>query len=362
MADILYPHPMLYDISITLSIYDNWQQVSRRKFPLRNLEGQTEAEQIDHARQIMNGVASELHHITSLGIDKGVIHIGKKKVDEVLYPGKTPAEFVKWFRYGVNISFYPVFTYQWRKDGSRNMWRISADKLDEGWQPYKWERVKKVSFRLPVHLGNSGDAECCIRYVSEKKRGRKVTGWIPYCDRKRDVLYNQFLQRFYDDGHLCIGEKRYWGKVSNPVEMKGVFWKPPKFGTTKFPRKGQIASRPTDETDYVYLIRMGRTKMYKIGKTNDPQGRLASLQTASPYKLKLLHTFKADNASAAEESLHAKFHDVRLEGEWFKLTDAERDAIVSVLEFRENGFVVDAKDGSNKAVSLSVDDLFGQLS
>lgn len=122
--------------------------------------------------------------------------------------------------------------------------------------------------------------------------------------------------------------------------------------------KRQIASQPTDGTDYVYLIRMGRTKMYKIGKTNDPQGRLVSLQTASPYKLKLLHTFKADNASAAEESLHAKFHGVRLEGEWFKLTDAERDAIVSVKEYRDNCFVagtlkVEADDGG-----ITIDELF----
>jgi hypothetical protein len=191
---------MLYDISITLTIYDNWQQVSRRKFPLRNLEGQTEAEQIAHARQIMDEVASELHYITNFGIDKGVIQVGSKKVDEVLYPEKTPAEIVRWFRYGVNITFFPVFTYQWRKDGSGSAWRITADKLDEGWERHKWERYKSVSFRLPVHPGNNGGTECCIRYIGEKKRGRKVTGWRMYYDQK-DILFNRFIGRFYDDGH-----------------------------------------------------------------------------------------------------------------------------------------------------------------
>jgi hypothetical protein len=151
-----------------------------------------------------------------------------------------------------------------------------------------------------------------------------------------------------------IGEKRYWGKQSHPVQIDGVFWALPKFGTAKMPRKTQIASQPTDTTNYVYLIRMGRTKAYKIGKTNDPQGRLASLQTASPHKLKLLHTVKADNASSAEETLHARFHGVRLEGEWFKFTDAERDAILSVKEYRDRQFVVEKKGGEGEGVTVDV--------
>ena len=99
------------------------------------------------------------------------------------------------------------------------------------------------------------------------------------------------------------------------------------------PRKSRLASQPQDNTDYVYLIRMGRTKFYKIGKSNDPQGRLASMQTASPYKLKIVHVFKADNAAAAEEALHHRLHEARMEGEWFKLTDEQQRLLVSVTAF-----------------------------
>lgn len=88
---------------------------------------------------------------------------------------------------------------------------------------------------------------------------------------------------------------------------------------------------------------MGQTKYYKIGKSNDPQGRLASLQTASPYKLKLLHVFKADNASAAEETLHHNFHNVRQNGEWFMLTDGQRDKLISIDGFVNKQFVVQEK-------------------
>ena len=86
---------------------------------------------------------------------------------------------------------------------------------------------------------------------------------------------------------------------------------------------------------------MGRQKVYKIGKSNDPQGRLASLQSASPYKLKLYHTFRAENASAAEETLHVVFHSNRLEGEWFQLSDEQKKAVMTVVEFKEGQFHTD---------------------
>ena len=82
---------------------------------------------------------------------------------------------------------------------------------------------------------------------------------------------------------------------------------------------------------------------YKIGKTNDPEGRLQSLQTASPHKLKLLHAFRADNAAAAEEELHRLLHSKRLEGEWFRLTVLEKDVLVSVERFEGKKFWIDGE-------------------
>jgi hypothetical protein len=78
--------------------------------------------------------------------------------------------------------------------------------------------------------------------------------------------------------------------------------------------------------------------MYKIGKTNDPEGRLQSLQTASPHKLNLLHLFRADNATMAEEELHRLLHSKRLEGEWFNLTTSEKDVLLSVECFEGKRF------------------------
>lgn len=180
-------------------------------------------------------------------------------------------------------------------------------------------------------------------------RKRKKSGYLLAYNRA-DPIFNRFLNRFYPDGNLSFGERRYFIPDNAQLEIVGCQWPKSKARPKKQPRRSILASQPTDETDYVYLIRMGRTRLYKIGKSNDPQGRLVSLQSASPYKLKLLHTFKADNAAAAEESLHATLHDNRLEGEWFKLSDAQQKALTSVTEYKAGHFVVGKK-------TLSVKDL-----
>lgn len=344
-----HPHPF-YDLSITLSIYDNWNQIARRAFSLRNLTGQTEEEHLAHAQQIMNEVATELHYITNLGIDKGIIKIGKKKAEEILYPDLRPHDKVQYFRLGINIGFFPVFNYLW-VSGNRRTARIPTGMIEEGIECQKVEWRKRASFRLPVHAAYPQTKETLFfRHYGNIKRGRKVIGWAPYY-KKQDEIFSRFIERFYDDGNLCFGEDRYWGKPMNNIDISGTFWKVPERPNAQISRRTQIASQPTDNTDYVYLIRMGRTKMYKIGKTNDPKGRLANLQTASPYKLKLLHTFKADNASAAEESLHAELQGVRQEGEWFKLSDDQRGILMAVTEYRDYHFIVNGE-------SLTVGELF----
>jgi hypothetical protein len=167
-----------------------------------------------------------------------------------------------------------------------------------------------------------------------KKRGQKKRWFCKY--NRDDQIFTRFTNRFFENGNLALGEERAWGETPLALQLKGTFWRRQKFGETKSPRRSNLANAPVDNTEYVYLIRMGRTKFYKIGKSNDPQNRLASMQTASPHKLKLLHTFKADNATAAEEALHAALHHHRQEGEWFKLSDEQRDTITSITAYTSN--------------------------
>ncbi len=67
----------------------------------------------------------------------------------------------------------------------------------------------------------------------------------------------------------------------------------------------------------VYFIKSEGTKAIKIGFTaGQVERRLSSLQTAHPYKLKLLATIPG--ARENEKSLKEQFARYRLEGEWFE--------------------------------------------
>lgn len=65
----------------------------------------------------------------------------------------------------------------------------------------------------------------------------------------------------------------------------------------------------------VYFISSGEA--IKIGISTDVVGRMRSLQTASPYPLRLM-AFLPGATPRDEAMLHRKFAHLRLEGEWFK--------------------------------------------
>ena len=69
----------------------------------------------------------------------------------------------------------------------------------------------------------------------------------------------------------------------------------------------------------VYLIVCDENQTCKIGVSNNPERRLAALQTANPFKLRLVHCFVASDSS--EALFHKRFSEYRLGGEWFSYTE-----------------------------------------
>lgn len=338
-------HP---DISISLTIYNMAHATTRRDFYLRNLAGNSEAEQLEHARQIMNEVAREIHYLTSLGVDKGEIKAGKRKVIEEVYADLQPNKYPYFFLQGALFKFAPVSCYVWVKE-NRKSWRILETVHDENWQVETVTDRKGASFRLPCVLAGPSSKSA----TSEEKgsffgklfppsRKKKKTGYRLDYDRN-DPTFLRFMGRFYKDGNLSFGKKHFFLPDNTSIDVVECKWPQSKPKPEKQPRRSKLASQPVDDTDYVYLTRMGRTKYYKIGKTNDPQGRLASLQTANPQKLTLLHTFKADNATAAEEDLHSALHHQRRTGEWFQLADEQKAALVAVIEYKDHHFITNSQ-------------------
>jgi len=70
----------------------------------------------------------------------------------------------------------------------------------------------------------------------------------------------------------------------------------------------------------IYFIQAGENGPIKIGQSDNPQERLNQLQTANPYKLKLLWIYCGDSYSEAE--IHKMFLQELIRGEWFHPSDS----------------------------------------
>ncbi|WP_330472583.1 GIY-YIG nuclease family protein [Vibrio harveyi] len=99
---------------------------------------------------------------------------------------------------------------------------------------------------------------------------------------------------------------------------------------------------------YLYIIRCGRSKYYKIGVTNDLEKRLATHQTGCPYELKIVCYFEADlsdflgkEIAYLESFLHNNYAKLHVRGEWFELNYGHLSDIAMFLEMnRELAFRV----------------------
>lgn len=92
------------------------------------------------------------------------------------------------------------------------------------------------------------------------------------------------------------------------------------FGMPRWRRVEQFG-RAAANWDSVYVIE-GAPGHVKIGFSRDPVSRLASLQTASPFPLRLAFNMPSARAFDIEQEAHAILAAHRGEGEWF-LADKE---------------------------------------
>ena len=75
---------------------------------------------------------------------------------------------------------------------------------------------------------------------------------------------------------------------------------------------------------YIYFILSGDTHV-KIGYSANMDIRLAALQSANPFELKLYRM--VEGTVAKERELHARFKHLRVRGEWFLWCDEIKQAI-----------------------------------
>lgn len=80
------------------------------------------------------------------------------------------------------------------------------------------------------------------------------------------------------------------------------------------------AEVPRVDVGGVYFVVSGeRDERVKIGHAKNIRKRVAELQTAAPYKLKLAAIMPSGDPPKAEAEQHQKFKALRVQGEWFRL-------------------------------------------
>ena len=71
---------------------------------------------------------------------------------------------------------------------------------------------------------------------------------------------------------------------------------------------------------YVYLVRHGARREYRIGRTNNPIRREGEISIELPEQLEPVHRIKTDDPAGVEHYWHVRFAEKRKNGKWFSLS------------------------------------------
>lgn len=88
------------------------------------------------------------------------------------------------------------------------------------------------------------------------------------------------------------------------------------------PRAEDTGSAPPT-VGYVYLIKHGSRREYKIGRTYNPLRREGEVGIELPERIKPVHYIETDDPAGVEAYWHNRFSNRRKEGEWFALSQED---------------------------------------
>ena len=75
---------------------------------------------------------------------------------------------------------------------------------------------------------------------------------------------------------------------------------------------------------FVYVIKLGETGFFKIGRSNNPDRRIwKEISPVLPVEPEIILTIETGDMVKLEKKLHQRFADKRQNGEWFTLSDED---------------------------------------
>lgn len=87
-----------------------------------------------------------------------------------------------------------------------------------------------------------------------------------------------------------------------------------------------------------YHWKTAELEAIKIGKANDPEGRLKAFQTGTPHTLKLMYSMLFTSEKLAleiEKHIQDRYAAFRIHGDWFEATEALLYQIETRFRFME---------------------------
>jgi len=206
----------------------------------------------------------------------------------------------------------------------------------------QYEEIK--SFYGAYTPGIESLKEGWLEYLQQYPERMQPYAWCSECSKKMDVqdallAWSSESLELYILDVTCLNKYKRFDKIMSRhlsgvthVDLEELV---EKYGVSELDTEDMIETfklwgiMPIVIEGCVYFIMSEKTHAIKIGFTAGlVEKRLSSLQTAHPYKLQLLAT--TSGTVEYEKSLHKRFGNFRLEGEWFE-PHPDLLAFISVL-------------------------------
>lgn len=88
-------------------------------------------------------------------------------------------------------------------------------------------------------------------------------------------------------------------------------------------------AKVNDKSGYVYLVK-NDDGYYKIGMTKNWEDRRKTFNVLLPFEIEYTHLIHTKDMAWLEHDLHRRFDHKRVNGEWFKLDDADVEYIKAI--------------------------------